>query len=142
MDNKITVLLIFSMIAAIMDIISLRVSNYLIIAGMITGLSISVYRDGAKGALSSLIGALIPFLLLFVFFIFRYFGAGDIKLFSMIGTFLGPQGVMLVLIYAVLTGGIMGAVKYILTYKEKGLRKIPFAIPAFIGVALLAGGMM
>ena len=142
MTVKLIILLILCLTAAVMDMITLKVNNSLIITGCLTGLFYSFHENGIHSLALSLLGALIPVLLLFIPFILKLFGAGDIKLFSMIGVFLGPSDILLAILYAFLAGAIIGTLKYIISFNERGPHKIPFALPTFLGVLVMTGGML
>ena len=83
-------LLILIGIAVYYDIRYFRIPNELIGIGMLTGI---VYRVMNQTAVCSdiLLGMLIPVVVLFLLFYLHMLGAGDIKLLSMAGIFLGTS---------------------------------------------------
>ncbi len=70
----------------------------------------------------------------------RGIGAGDIKLFGVIGLYTGPMGTIFILFLALLAASVCSAV-LLLTKKKKGRDEIPFVPFAAAGaaVALLLG---
>lgn len=72
-------------IAAAADIRSLQISNRLIVSGLIFGCFFQILELGAKGIGVFLLNVSLPVVLLYLLFLIRALGAGDIKLFSMIG---------------------------------------------------------
>lgn len=71
--------------AAVMDLKSYKVSNRLILSGLAAGLFVQVTEAGMKGFGVFLINVSIPVILFYLLFLMRALGAGDIKLFSVIG---------------------------------------------------------
>jgi prepilin peptidase CpaA len=66
-----------------------------------------------SGALSSLGGCGLAFVLIFTLHVFGAMGAGDVKLFSAIGAVTGAQLVMPTFLVVVLTGGLLAIVSVI-----------------------------
>lgn len=81
--GALTVLLTF---AAVGDVRTGRVSNRLILAGLGMGLCYRIREEGPVGFISFCIHAGVPVILLFILFLMRVLGAGDIKLFSIISS--------------------------------------------------------
>ena len=125
-----------------MDIFSYKVKNYLIIAGVLTGYFFCIHTLGVRGLVFSTAGLLIPLLSLMAFYRLKFFGAGDLKLFAMIGTFTGPKEVVFVMVAALVAGAVIGGIKMLLSEREDRLTKIRFAIPTFLGVMALAVGLI
>ncbi len=142
MEIKYIVLLIFCLIAAVMDLYSCKVKNSLIAAGIVTGFIFCAHTQGMRGLLASAFGLLIPLLSLMAFYRHGFFGAGDLKLFAMTGAFTGPGKIVYVMVASFLAGAIIGSVKLLLSEREDSLHKIRFALPTFIGVAFLVFGVI
>ncbi len=124
-----------------MDFISYKVSNYLILTGIILGSVIS-HRQGMPGLMQSLAGLCIPLLSLFVFYRYRFFGAGDLKLFSMIGCFTGPKEIMYIIAAALAIGAVIGVAKILVINEGEEPCRIRFAIPTFLSVVLYCLGII
>ncbi|TGY96084.1 prepilin peptidase [Petralouisia muris] len=71
--------------AAVMDIRRGKISNRLILCGLAAGLFFQFADAGWKGAGVFLRNVSIPVILCYLLFLIRALGAGDIKLFSVIG---------------------------------------------------------
>lgn len=127
-------------IAAIMDFVSFRVKNWLVAAGILLGIVVQICQGGLSGLLASLAGIVLPIICLGVFFLFHLFGAGDIKLFCAIGSFIGPEKIIYCMGAAILIGGVFGAVKLLLYDRDTEKVTIRFAIPIFLSVLLYQGG--
>lgn len=97
-------------IAVAADYDSWMIPNVLVGAGLIQGLSISAAVKGPlQGLLSGIAGCMIPVAVLFVLFLIRALGAGDIKLLAVAGTFVGSD-VLRVMAYSFLAGGVISLI--------------------------------
>ena len=77
-------------IAALYDIRTWKIPNWLILLGLETGIFITVWQNGVRtGSIRVLAGIWIPIGILYVMFLAGWLGAGDIKLFSAVGAFCG-----------------------------------------------------
>jgi len=90
-----------------------KISNLLISIGIPMGFAFQIYEIGRKGIIISLSGIFLPILLLFILFLFKVLGAGDIKLFSVVGSFYGASFVFQTIIIAFLLGGVMSVIHLI-----------------------------
>ncbi len=91
--------------AAVTDIQSFRISNRLIASGFIVGFFFQTFESGMKGIGIFLLNVSIPVILFYLLFLIRALGAGDIKLFSMIGGIWGFQ----ILLHTVVVSFLVGA---------------------------------
>lgn len=98
---------VFLTAAAVEDIKKRRISNDIILAGFVVGMLTRIRQDGYTGFLFFLWGAVVPVLLLWCLFYFRMLGAGDIKLFSMIGGLYGVSFTVKVMVTAFFLGAVM-----------------------------------
>ena len=103
-------LLCFGMAAMLWDLQSGKIPNGLIMAGLICALAYQCVKYGAVGVVLFLGGSILPGLLLGILFYFRMIGAGDIKLFCMIGGYVGPEDCWECMICSVLFGGIISLI--------------------------------
>ncbi|NMB33492.1 MAG: prepilin peptidase [Clostridium sp.] len=87
------------------DIKSYKIRNKLTFTFMIIGLILAIMEGGVQGFLDSLLGIVIPFVLLIILYALRMLGAGDIKLFSAVGAVMGWQAIIWIMIYSFLAGG-------------------------------------
>lgn len=84
-------------------------------AGVINGFCYHLLVDGVHTLLGYLAGMLIPIFCLGILFYFHMIGAGDIKLFAVIGSFIGKD-VIWVILYSMLVNGI---VSFLILYRER-----------------------
>ncbi len=99
-------------LAVISDLRSYKIPNALIVTGIGMGILYAGYRAGWNGLLDSIAGIGLPVALLFILFQLRMLGAGDIKLFAVIGGMIGHQ-VLDVMLYSFLAGGILSAIQMV-----------------------------
>lgn len=99
------------MTAAATDITSGRISNRLICLGIGTGFAFQIWESGGRGLILSVIQMFIPVVVLFLLFLMRALGAGDIKLFSMIGSIWNLKILCCCMIFSFLTGAVLSLLK-------------------------------
>ena len=136
---KIVITLILLMICTYTDIKIKKIKNIVCLVFIISGVSLNFYFFGVDGIIDSLSGILIPFVLLILFFLTRSLGAGDIKLFSAIGSINGTNFIIGSLLSSFLIGGSAGII--ILLYKRIKYKKtdktfICFSPFIFLGTLL------
>lgn len=103
----ICILLLLLSMAAYQDIRSYRIGNVLVVSGALLGVLLNAFLPTGIGLYQSLVGWGVGLLLLLPLYLLRAMGAGDVKLMAMVGAFLGPQAIMVTLLYVLLTGGIL-----------------------------------
>lgn len=104
------------LLAVILDLRSYKISNHLILTGIVTGILFDIYEYGQAGICLGLPGILLPVILLFPLFLIKALGAGDIKLFSVIGSFYGAAYVLKSIAAACILGAVMSLI-YLIKYK-------------------------
>ena len=87
-----------------------RIPNPFVLATLISGLSINLAMGGVNGALDSIGGCVLAFILMFVLHVFGAMGAGDVKLFAAIGSIIGAKLVLPTFVVVVLMGGLLAMV--------------------------------
>src|SRR5918998_3166554 len=87
-----------------------RIPNAFVLATLASGLIVNTIYGGFRGALVSLAGCVIAFILMFILHVFGAMGAGDVKLFAAIGSVIGAQLVLPTFVVVVLTGGVLALV--------------------------------
>lgn len=156
-------------VAAIMDLRTGKVDNGWILFCIVVEISVSFLREGPAGVGKQIMGMLLPALIFAPLFLFHMIGAGDIKLFSVLGGIMGTEKILRCIIYAVGCGaGISIAIlilngdvfsrfwylrEYIREYFQTGKirpyyrgnvaspENFHFTIPVFMSVVLYAGGV-
>lgn len=127
----------FTGIAALYDLRTFKIPNMLNLLGVALGLSLNVLLYGIKGFEDGLIGVAIAIFGLFVFYLLHAIGAGDVKLYGAIGSFIGVHVLAIFIIsmaLAALYGGFI-TVRYCRN-PLKCRTKIHMAIPIFISMLI------
>jgi prepilin peptidase CpaA len=97
---KDVVLLVLLLVSVISDYKTFKISNKYVFPAALAGFIINMSYYGLPGLKFSIIGLIIPMLLLGVFFITGLIGAGDIKLFSAAGAIKGWEFVLYTMAYS------------------------------------------
>lgn len=135
-------------LAAVLDLRSRRIPNWLVLLACGAGVAVNVWRLGLAGLLVALSGAALGLLLLLPFYVLRAIGAGDVKLLAGLGALVGPHALVSVAIYAAVAGGVISAVMLArrrrlgLTLREIGARPLHLSrsgATAPYGVAIASG---
>lgn len=133
---KFLFLLAVTGMAAVWDIRTGKVPNILIAAGLGIACWFRMMESGRAGFWQFLGGGILPLLLLAALFYFRMLGAGDIKLFCVIGGFLGTEGLLSCMAVSFLTGAVLSL---ILLFKRRILKKRLQYFFAYIGEFIRTG---
>jgi prepilin peptidase CpaA len=94
-------------LAAVTDVWSRRIPNWLTFGTLLLGVLLNTWLRGLDGMASSLAGAVLGIALLLPFYAMGGIGAGDVKLVGALGAVLGPQALVSVALYGALAGGAM-----------------------------------
>lgn len=97
-------------LAAVIDIWTRRIPNWVTFGTLLGGVLINAWLHGFGGAINALEGAGLGLALLLPFYVMRAIGAGDVKLLAAVGSLLGPQALVSVAIYGALVGGAISVV--------------------------------
>lgn len=97
-------------VAAVSDLRTRRIPNWISGLALICGIVLHVWQSGASGLLFALAGAALGLAVLVPFYAIKAVGAGDVKLLAGVGAIVGVQLLVSVAIYAAIVGGVMSAV--------------------------------
>lgn len=103
--------------AAVSDIRSHRIPNWLTFPAAGAGLGYHTYLNGVSGLIFSLAGLAAGLGLLIAFYLAGGMGAGDVKLLGAVGALIGPKGVFLAFVYTAILGGAYALILLVL-HKE------------------------
>ncbi len=92
-------------VAAVVDVWSRRIPNWLTFGAFGLGIIVNVLLHGIDGLVLSVAGAALGIAILLPFYALRAIGAGDVKLLGAIGALVGPQLLVSIALYAALAGG-------------------------------------
>lgn len=97
------------------DLKARRIPNAITLPGLLVGLSLGALEQGGLPS-QALLGAGLALVAGFPLFALGALGAGDVKLFAAVGAFVGPGGLLSVLVY----GGVAGGVITIVSAVKRG----------------------
>lgn len=100
------VLFCLLLLSLISDLKVSKIRNVFVLTAVLLGMAINTYHYGLTGLKTSIMGIVLPILLLGVLFYARLIGAGDIKLFSAIGAILGWKYLLYVMTYSFIVAGV------------------------------------
>ena len=100
------VLAVVVIAAAVSDLKTGRIPNWITVPGAALGLALQGYHGGLQGAIFSLAGAALGLGIFRVLYLAGGMGAGDVKLFGAVGALVGPQALVWVFIFTGLLGGV------------------------------------
>ena len=147
--------------------VPLRFPNSFICLGLLAGFVTCLQEEGIRGIPVYAAGVLIPCVLLLPLFYFRMLGAGDIKVFAVLGGLTGSHGILSIIFGSFLLGAVLSLAfliscgnlkerisyffhyfyKYFVThqvqsYIQKGQKaeNFHFTVPILLSVMLYAGG--
>lgn len=131
--------------AVVTDLRERRISNRLIALGLFIGLILHILGEGSIGVVHFLVNISIPVILLFLLFQLRALGAGDIKLFSVVGGFTEIRQLLFVMLISFLSAALIGCGKLLyqkgFTGKRNGNRTlIHFSLAILIGYVVVVWG--
>jgi prepilin peptidase CpaA len=139
LDGRTIILLLFLLVAAVCDIRTRRIPNVLVASGALFGIiyntAFPLFPD--RTILFPLGGMLLGLALFMPFYVFRTTGAGDVKLFGMVGAFLGPVATFYAALATLVAGGLL-SVAYVLmrgTTRRMVRNLVSFAQLGALGVA-------
>jgi prepilin peptidase CpaA len=96
--------------AAIYDLRFRRIPNWLVLAGLITGIGLNTFLLGWAGLRGALLGLGLGFVLYFPLYLLRARGAGDVKLLAAVGSIAGPGDCFVICLLAAVLGGLAAIV--------------------------------
>lgn len=101
---------LFLLAAGITDFKSMRIPNLLTLPFWAAGTFVHGCISGWHGLLWSVAGGAAGFIPLFVLYLFKGIGAGDVKMFGALGAWVGASAAAQVIMYSFLYGGVIGLV--------------------------------
>ena len=107
-------LIIVLLTAAISDVLSKRIPNWLTYPAMILATVYHTTARGLEGFLFSIEGVAVGIAVLIVIYLLGGTGAGDVKLMGAIGALLGPKDVFIAFVFTSFVGGIYALVLLII----------------------------
>jgi prepilin peptidase CpaA len=105
-ELRIALLLLLVFAAVVLDIRSHRIPNWLVFSGLLIAIALHSMSYG-WGFGYALKGAAVGFGLFLPLYLLRGMGAGDVKLMTMVGAFLGPASALGAVFTTLIAGGAL-----------------------------------
>ena len=118
-------ILLISAKAALADLESWRIPNAWMLIWSTAGFAFEICFFGGVNIADRLIGAAIPVVLLWPFFILHMAGAGDVKLLAVLGIWLMADDILWCLLFSFAAGAAISVIK-LLIYKN-GIERFAYA---------------
>lgn len=117
----ITLVMLATVIAAAMfDVRSRRIPNWISVTGAALGLALNAFlADSFTGAWFALKGLLLGFGVYFALYMLRAMGAGDVKLMGAVGSLVGPSNWFAIFVITAIVGGIMALILVVIKGRLK-----------------------
>src|SRR5437016_13890574 len=96
--------------AAVIDIRSRRIPNWVSLPFLMAGIIVSGYREGLAGVAQSMAGIGLAVAVLGILCYLRGMGMGDLKLCAAIGAWIGPGQLGFALVMTFIAGAVIGVV--------------------------------
>ena len=142
MKKPIILFLVISIVAAVGDIKTGKITNQLVLGGYVLVIIVQCLQTGIQSLGVSFLGSLFVIIILFPLFLNRTFGAGDLKLMSIAGFLFSIPAYQKILIFigiSILSGAILALL--IMCVQRRFVPKIHFSIPIVISTAFYLGGV-
>ncbi|MFD1175218.1 prepilin peptidase [Paenibacillus puldeungensis] len=121
--------------AFVTDIKSMKIPNAITMTGVAAGLCYHSITSGGSGALFAIKGAGIGFALMFVLYLLRAVGGGDVKLFAGIGAWLGTGLTLSTMMYSIFAAGCIGLI--IIIWRREALTRVRRVAHTVLGAVIL-----
>ncbi len=96
------------LVAAVFDIRSRRIPNWLTLSGVVAGIVLNSFLGVDKyNWRSALMGLGLAFLIYFPLYLLRGMGAGDVKLMAAVGSLVGPANWFAIFLLSSVLGGVV-----------------------------------
>lgn len=120
--------------ALIFDLRKRRIPNSLVLAGLALAIVLAI-PAGWQGLGRLMLGALSGFFIFFPVYFWGAMGAGDVKLISVVGAFLGMHHLLFAVALILLAGGALALIYLKLGPAFVNQKQLPYAVSIFAGVA-------
>jgi prepilin peptidase CpaA len=100
------ILLSVVVIAAVTDIRTRRIPNWLTLSGVLSGIGLNWFLYGTAGLRAAALGVGLALLIYFPLYLLRGMGAGDVKLMGAVGAIVGPANWFGIFILTSILGGV------------------------------------
>jgi prepilin peptidase CpaA len=121
-------------IAAVIDCRTYRIPNWLTGPAILAGITLHTVTMQFPGLVFSLEGAVVGLSVFAILYVCGWMGAGDVKLFAAVGSFLGPAQTISAALVIALVGGLLA---FLVLGLHQGWRKTGLWLWSYIQTMLL-----
>jgi prepilin peptidase CpaA len=104
---RVWIALVFGSLAIVDDLVRRRISNWIAVGALLSGLALQIAGHGWRGGLDGLLGTLTGGAVFLAFYILGGMGGGDVKLMAGFGALLGVRGILEAALWTAACGGIL-----------------------------------
>lgn len=127
------VLIALLIVAAVYDLHGRRIPNPLVLFGVVSVVVLAGF-SGSRGMFWSAAGLATGLAIFYPVYAAGWLGAGDVKLISLVGGFVGLQQLLPVILFITLAGGLL-TMTYLLLSRAGWVRgEVPYAVAILMGV--------
>ena len=137
-DARLMSLMALLTVAACIDYRTYRIPNWLTLSGAVLGMAFNTLAPALlhQGFWWAASGALIGFAVTLPLYLLRVMGAGDVKLITAVGTFVGASGILPAFLCIFATGG---AAALLFAWSRKLMKPMLANVRAIVRHAVLSG---
>lgn len=106
---KVSIISVLLLFALISDLRTYKIKNSITYSFMLVGLTVNLARGGLEGLMFSLQGIILPVACLFILYVMKVVGAGDVKLLSSVGAVMGAGFALYATICSFICGGFIAS---------------------------------
>jgi prepilin peptidase CpaA len=130
--------ILFAGSAIVFDVFQRRIPNWLVLAGVVVGFTVSASQEAPR-LYESVLGFVLGIGILIVPFALGWLGAGDVKLLGAMGALLGIKLLPRIFFYTALCGLLLAILSIVLKRLKINMKVFP-AIWGDLKLALASGG--
>jgi prepilin peptidase CpaA len=134
---RVWIAVIFGSLAIVDDLRRRRISNWIAVGALVSGIVLQIASKGWRGGLDGLFGTLAGGAVFLIFYLLDGMGGGDVKLMAGFGALLGPRGILVAALWTAACGGLIaagaiafGALKRALGRSRRTANAVGAAVPA------------
>lgn len=106
---KLIIISMLLLLALISDLRTYSIKNFITYGFMLLGLTVNLVMEGVSGLAFSLQGIILPAACLFILYIMRILGAGDVKLLCAVGAVMGAAFALYAAVCSFICGGFIAS---------------------------------
>ncbi|AYC28637.1 A24 family peptidase [Paenisporosarcina cavernae] len=118
------ILMTVLVISFVTDVKSRKIYNTVLLPAFFIAVIGNTWQEGFQGLTTSLLGFVVGFAILFIPYVMKGMGAGDVKLMAVIGAFMGPTFIVTTAIFMAIVGAVIATILITLRLIRSGQTKL------------------